>query len=60
MGLNGDDDVVRGEGLHGVKKSLDCRRCSCFLPKFLVCCCCGLTVLLGWVVFLVVSRGQSL
>lgn len=25
-GLNGDDVVRGGEGLHGVKKSLDCRR----------------------------------
>lgn len=38
MGLIGDDDdVVRGEGegLHGVKKSLDCRRCSCFSSEVL-------------------------
>lgn len=46
---------VEGEGLHGVKKSFDY-----VVLKFLVCCYCGLTVLLGWVMFLVVSRGQAL
>lgn len=50
MGLNGDlvlgGGIARREEVFGL-----CGFEVVFLPKFLVCCYCGLTVLLGWVVF---------
>lgn len=57
MGLNGDDVVREGEG--GIARCEESLWIvvgrSWFSSEVL-----GLTVLLGWVVFLIVSRGQSL